>query len=164
MKKFLISILICSLIIGCKFSKNIQEEKISFNESNSDLVGTWKFVKMIDQYGNKIDTIWHGQACEIVTGPLTTFNQDGTYTKIFTPKNTDTGKWIFDSQEKLLTLFLYIDSTYWVGKHLINIKLAVKHQDNNYYEKLEYRILKLTPDTLQILSSGKRNMIYRKVK
>jgi hypothetical protein len=164
MKKILILILICSHIVGCKISENIQEKQFTLDSSNSDFVGTWEFVKRLDKYDNKIDTIWHGQAYEIAAGPLTTFNSDGTYSKLFTPKHTNTGRWFYDSKKKILTQFLYVDSTDWIGKDLINRKIALKHEDNNYYEELSYLIIRLTPDTLQYLDYSGRNMMYKKAK
>jgi len=120
-------IFISSFITGCRFLENIQEKQFKLNKSNSDFVGTWKFVKRLDKYGNKIDTIWHGQAIEIASGPLTTFYSNGTYFQVFTSKNSSTGKWMYDSNEKILTQFLYIDSTTNIGRMLIKEKLAVKH-------------------------------------
>ena len=164
MKKLLVYIFICFSLIGCNFLKNTKEKKFKLNKSNSDLVGAWEFVGRLDKDGNKIDTIWYGKVWEVASGPLITFYQNGTYSKKFTPKNTDTGKWVYNSKKELLILFLYIDSTDWIGKDLIKRNMAVKHKDNEYYEELEYKILRLTPDTLQYLDYSGRNMIYKKIK
>jgi len=71
MKKTLTTLFIYLLVGGCVFSQNVQEYSFTLNEFNSDFVGSWKFVKRLDQYGNKIDTIWYGKGYEIAAGPLT---------------------------------------------------------------------------------------------
>jgi hypothetical protein len=142
----------------------LKHETFSFNEVNSNFIGTWEFVKRLDANGQKVDTIWHGQAYEIANGPLTIFKEDGTYSKQFTPKNTDVGKWQYYPDSKTMTLYLFIDPNEWIGKNLISKGLAKKYEDGKYYEALEYKIVRITSDTLQYIDYNDINMTYRKMK
>jgi len=157
--------LIGTLLYSCKSKQMIlKHETFSVNEMNSDFIGTWEFVKRLDTNGQKVDTIWHGQAYEIAKGPLTIFKEDGTYSKQFTPKNTDVGIWQYYSDSKTMTLYLLIDPNNWIGKDLISKGLAKQYDDGKYYEALEYKIVRITSDTLQYIDYSDRNMTYRKMK
>ncbi|MBP1645436.1 MAG: hypothetical protein H6Q16_1011 [Bacteroidetes bacterium] len=153
------------ILFSCKTDKMIlKHEPFIINELNSDFIGTWLFVKRIDENGNKLDTIWHSQGYEIADGPVTTFYKDGTYSMQFTPKNTDKGKWYYNPDSKSMTLFLLIDPNTWVGKEVIKFGLAKKYDNGNYYEELQYKIKKITNDTLQYIDYSNRDMTYKKIK
>lgn len=165
MKIFFGVVIIGLILFSCKSKQLIlKHEAFEINDLNSDFIGTWEFVKRLDANGQKVDTIWHGQAYEIAKGPLTTFNEDGTYSMQFTPKNTDVGKWYYNPDSKSITLFLLIDPNDWIGKNLISKGLAKKYDDGKYYETLEYNIVQITNDTLQYIDYSDRNMTYRKIK
>ena len=72
------------------------------------LIGTWEFVELRDKDNKIVDTIWHKTAYEVVKGPLLTYRSDGSYSKQFTPLNTDNGKWYFDIEQKALFTFCII--------------------------------------------------------
>ena len=160
--------LIGFVLYSCKSKQMIpKHETFSVNELNSDFIGTWEFVKRLDANGQKVDTIWHGQAYEIANGPLTIFKEDGTYSMKFTTKfisRITKGKWYYDPNSRSMTLFLLIDPNDWIGKDLISKGLAKKYDDGNYYEILEFKIVQITNDTLQYIDYSDRDMTYRKIK
>jgi hypothetical protein len=164
--KIFFGVVIMGLILwGCKSKQMaLKHETFKINKSNSEFIGTWKFVKRLDANGQKVDTIWHGQAYEIAKGPLTTFKENGTYSMQFTPKNTDNGKWYYNPDLKSMTLFLLIDSDDWIGKDLISKGLAKKYNDGKYYEELKYKIVRVTSDSLHYIDYSDRNMTYKKIK
>ena len=119
---------------------------------------------MLDKNGERVDTIWHGQAYELANGPLISFYDNGIYSMKFTPKNTNTGKWIYHTDTKTMTLQLLIDPKTWPGSDVVKRKLALKFNDDKYYEKLEYKIFQISSDTLKYLDYSDRHMIYKKIK
>ena len=159
-----IFLIVMITVFCCKPKEQLVKHKpFVLNESNSTFVGTWKFVERLDENGEHIDTIWHGSFFEVAAGPLMTFTSDGHYEMKFTPTNTDVGKWDYDSKTKMMNFLLWIDPNYWVGKDLIEKKIAVKYDDGNYYEDLQYFILRIDADTLHYLDYSGRNMIYKRV-
>ena len=87
-------------------------------ELKPELIGIWEFVDLRDAQGNIVDTIFHNvpgldkRAWEIPKGPLLTYNADGTYSKQFSPKNTDEGKWHYDKNKKAIIHMLYYQKPY----------------------------------------------------
>ncbi len=164
--------LVVFMLYGCKSKQStIKHEKFSVNKLNKDFIGTWKFVKRLDANGKKVDTIRHGKFREIVSGPLTIFKKDGTYSmkftvshKQFTYENTDVGKWQYNPNAKKMTLYLFIKPDDWIGKDLISRGIAKKYDDGKYYETLKYKIIRISKDTLQYIDYNGANMIYGKVK
>jgi hypothetical protein len=126
--RILIRLIFVGLVfVGCAKKITSQtHEKFIIDGSSRDFIGVWTFVESLGENGKKIDTIWHGQAYELANGPLTAFYDDGTYSMKFTPKNTDTGKWIYHSDTKTMTLQLLIDPNTWPGSDVVKSKLAVK--------------------------------------
>lgn len=92
--------ILLTLIVLMSF--NISKETSQKDDLKKELIGTWEFVKMVDNKGIQIDTIWHGKGYELANGPLLTYNEDGTYTKQFTPKNTDKGTWTYNEKKKAI--------------------------------------------------------------
>lgn len=154
------------ILFSCKTNQMILKHKpFIINELNSDFIGTWVFVKIIDENGNILDTIWHSQGYyEIANGPVTTFNKDGTYSQQFTSENTYKGKWYYNPASKSMTLFLLINPNTWIGNDLIKNGLAKKYDNGNYYEELQFKITKITNDTLEYIDYSNRYMTYKKIK
>ena len=132
-------------------------------QTNEDLVGIWKFEKMIDKDGNQVDTIWHGSSHEIAAGPLLTYDEDGSYTMKFTPKNTDSGTWIYDEKKKLILHDLIYKKPYgFAAKYLIDSGHAKKNKKGDYYEVITDKVIELTEDKLIISERNNNQAIYKK--
>jgi hypothetical protein len=132
-------------------------------ETNKDLIGTWEFVEMRDNQNEKVDTIRHPIGYEIASGPLLIYNKDGTYTKKFTPRNSDEGIWTFDSRSNEIIHYLLIDSTTMIGKDLIKRQLAIKYADGNYYEKIKDKIIIKSKNEIEVFRRENLKMKYRKI-
>lgn len=92
-----------------------------------ELIGEWKFVELRDKDNKKVDTIKHPFGYEIPEGPLLNYKGDGTYSKQFTPKNIDKGKWYFDNDKKAIVHHLYYTKPYnFASKDLIARGHAIK--------------------------------------
>lgn len=138
-------------------------EPLELNASNRSLVGTWEFVKILNKESIKIDTIWHGMGFELANGPLLTYKDDGTYIKKFTPKNSDSGYWSFDTNSGDIVHQLYIDSTEWIGQDLIKRGLAIKFSDGNYYEEIRDKVVIESESELVVFGRNEIQRIYKKL-
>lgn len=128
------------------------------------MIGTWKFVELRDKDYKKVDTIKHPFGYEIPEGPLLIYNADGTYSKQFTPKNTDKGKWYFDNDKKAIVHHLYYTKPYdFASKDLIARGHAVKDKNGEYYEIITDNIINLSYDKLILLERQGRQRTFKKV-
>jgi len=156
MKKALLLLIV--LLVSSNGFAQIQNIK-------QELVGTWEFSDMSDNTGKKIDTIKHPYGFELATGPLTTYRNDGTYTKQFTPKNADNGKWYFDNEKNAIIHLLYYSKPYsFAAQYLIDKGHAKKDQNGDYYEIVTDKIFELTSDKLTIVDSKGRKTTFLKKK
>ncbi len=134
-------------------------------QSKENLVGTWEFEKMMVKNGNQVDTIWHGQAHEIANGPKLTYNADGSYTKQFTPKNTDSGTWVYDANKKeILHDLIYKKPYSFAAKYLIDSGHAKKNKKGDYYEVITDEVIELSNEKLIISARDGNRRIYKKLK
>jgi hypothetical protein len=114
-----------------------------------DLIGTWEFVELIDSEGNKIDTIWHGMGYELAAGPIITLREDGTYSKQFTPTNTDNGKWSYNQENKSLEFKLTYEKPYDIAaQYLIDNGHAKKDDNGDYFEVITKKVIEFSDSTL----------------
>lgn len=81
---------------------------IDITDSEQTLIGKWEFIKTIDQNGKEVKKISldrnmpNGKPMTLnANGPDIIINSDGTYTKIFTPENSDTGIWRIKSNNEI---------------------------------------------------------------
>ena len=143
------------------------KNKSSKTDNSSDLTkkitGVWEFIETTDTNGKKLDSYQGSFGTVQATGPKLIYNKDKTYIKVFTPVNSDTGFWRFNSANSTIEHDLYIDSESWVGKDLIEKKLAEKKPDGKYYELIEDRIIKIDENTMYIDNRGLVD-IYKKIK
>ena len=129
-----------------------------------ELIGTWDFVELHDKDNNKVDTIRHGQGFEIPKGPLLTYRHDGTYSKQFTPKNTDNGKWYFDSDKIAIIHLLYYEKPYsFAAKYLIDKGHAKQDKNGDYYEIITDKVVELTENKLILLEREGRQRTFKKL-
>lgn len=129
-----------------------------------ELIGTWKFVELRDKDYKKVDTIKHPFGYEIPEGPLLIYNADGTYSKQFTPKNTDKGKWYYDNDKKAIVHHLYYTKPYdFASKDLITRGHAIKDKNGEYYEIITDNIINLSNDKLILLERQGRQRTFKKV-
>lgn len=154
MKKSICLLLVFILFSSC-FSSKVDETNYS-----KKLVGTWTYIESRDETGNKIVS---NDKRVLMNEPNLVYNADFTYKKIFTPKNSDSGKWEFNPKTMIIKYDLFIDSTDFIGKDLIKKGLAKKQKDGKYYEILSDKIAKLTEDEMSVESYG-LFLIYRKDK
>ncbi len=137
----------------------------SSDSLRTELIGTWEFVELRDKHNNKVDTIKHPFGYEIPKGPLVTYRANGTYSKQFTPNNTDNGKWYFDSRKNAIVHLLYYERPYNVAaKSLIEKGHATKDKNGEYYEILTDKIIELTDFMLTILEREERQRTFKKRK
>lgn len=135
----------------------------------TELIGTWEFVELRDAQGNKVDTIFHNvpaldkQGWEIPKGPLLTYISDGTYSKQFTPQNTDRGKWYYDKKKKAIIHKLYYSKPYGTAaQYLIDKGHAKQDENSDYYEVITDEVVELTDDKLIILELEGRQRTFKK--
>lgn len=139
-------------------------QNLNIDSLKKELIGTWKFVELRDAGNKKIDTIKHPFGYEIPEGPILTYNGDGTYSKQFTPTNTDKGKWHFDNDKKAIVHHLYYTKPYdFASKDLIARGHAIKDKSGEYYEIIVDKIIKLSNDKLILLERHDRQRTFRKV-
>lgn len=157
---FILTIFTSSLVFGQSDKKK---------ELRTDLFGTWEFVELRDAQGNKVDTIFHNvpgldkQGWEIPKGPLLTYNSDGTYSKQFTPQNTDRGKWYYDKKEKAIIHKLYYLKPYGTAaQYLIDKGHAKQDENGDYYELIINEVVELTDNNLIILEREGRRRTFKK--
>ncbi len=151
------SLLITSalIIISCVGAKN--------SNYRDQLIGSWEFVQTQDLNGNKLERYEGSFGTVNAIGPKLIYNKDSTYNKVFTPKNTDKGKWRFNEKTMTIEHDLFIDSTTWVGQDLIKRGLAEKKKDGNYYELIEDKVLKIEDGKIYIDNRGLID-VFKKVK
>lgn len=157
---FLLTIFISNFAFGQSDKKKVLK---------TELIGTWEFVGLNDVQGNKVDTIFHNvpgldkQGREIPKGLLLIYNSDGTYSKQFTPQNTDTGKWYYDTEKKAIIQMLYYEKPYkMAAQFLIDKGHATKDENGDYYEVITDEVVKLTNEKLIILEREGRQRTFKK--
>ena len=114
MKKIYLIILLLSFNYSFCQESNLElidnaKTKLSSKKINKLLIGDWVFEKLTDSTKlNEIGKVTHKindtiSATEIVKRPSVRINKDGTYTQYDCPtENCETGKWNYDSTEKVL--------------------------------------------------------------
>jgi len=138
-------------------------QTINSDSLKTELIGIWEFVELRDKNNNKVDTIKHQFGYEIPKGPLITYRANGTYSKQFTPKNTDSGRWYFDRQQNAIIHFLYYTKPYgYVEKILIEKGHAVEDENGEYYEINIDKIIELTNIKLTISERNERQRSFKK--
>lgn len=129
-----------------------------------ELLGTWDFVELRDKANNKVDTIRHVQGFEIPKGPLLTYRPDGTYSKQFTPKNIDNGRWYFNTDTNAIIHLLYYEKPYSVAaKYLIDKGHAKQDEKGDYYEIITDKVVELTENKLILLEREERQRTFKKL-
>jgi hypothetical protein len=150
------------ILSACNSTKKVITTN-SPNQIKKELVGTWDFEILHDENGNKVDTIWHGFGHEIPKGPLITLNKDGTYTKQFTPKNIDSGKWYFDEKNQTIVYLLYYDKPYdFVAQDLIKRGHAKKDENGDYFEIITSKVFKYSDSELTLIERENRRRTFKK--
>ena len=170
MIKSIIGMFVLLIVLSsCNSSKSVADTNIKNIEKKElklkmELVGIWDFEILKDRYGEKVDTILHrGGGFEVASGPLMTFNSDGTYSLQFTHQNTDTGKWYFDEVENAIKLLLYYDKPYdHTAQYLIDKGHATKDENGDYYEVITRKIVEHSNNNLTILGREGRTRTYKK--
>ncbi|MBK7887841.1 MAG: hypothetical protein IPJ86_11265 [Bacteroidetes bacterium] len=139
-----------------------QTEKV--DSLKKELIGSWDFVELRDNYNNKVDTIKNEYGFEIPKGPLLTYRADGTYSKQFTPANTDNGKWYFDIEKNAIIHFLYYEKPYSLAaKYLIDHGHAKQDENGEYYEIITDKVVELTENKLILLEREERQRKFKKL-
>jgi hypothetical protein len=115
------------LLSGCFSSK------VGGSSYSTKLVGSWSYIETRDSQGKKIE--YDDSVKTLINEPRLVYKTNFIYRKIFTPENSDTGKWKFNIKTMTIEHHLFIDSTDFVGKDLIRQGLAIKQKDGKYYEE-----------------------------
>jgi hypothetical protein len=148
-------------LLLCLFSGFVLAQTNNTPSYEELLVGVWRFQEMRNQNNEKITHYERNGMKVMATGPTITLNPDLSYKKAFFPGKYDTGYWKFDSKNMQIQYQLYIDSTDFAGKSLIENGLAIKHPDGKYYENIVNYVYSITPGEL-ILIKGQNLEIYKK--
>ncbi|GAA4776643.1 MULTISPECIES: hypothetical protein [Flavobacterium] len=147
-----------SLLLMTVFSLQCFGQKVDYS---SKLIGSWSYVESRDEQGKKIEP--DNGIRILMNEPNLFYSNDFNYKKIFTPENSDTGKWKFNSKTMTIEHDLFIDSTDFIGKDLIKQGLAKKQKDGKYYQKDDSKVLKLTDKEMIIQGTGIQ-VVYKKEK
>lgn len=164
---FIITLFISTIAIG--------QTKVDLTNSKEMLIGEWKFVKVIDQAGNEVKQIKRNLKVpnlEPITinasGPDIIVNSDGTYTKIFTPKNSDTGNWRIKSNKEVeYEMVIPIDSRQ--GRMIIQTqkifpdKKWKKDGKGNFLDASTDTIIALSKTTMKVVYEKEYVLVYKKV-
>ncbi|WP_420573295.1 hypothetical protein [Kordia sp.] len=168
MKAFVvIALFISSIAIG--------QTKVDLNNSKETLIGEWKFVKVIDQAGNEIKQIKrdlkvpnHEPITINASGPDIIVKADGTYTKIFTPKNSDTGNWYIKSKNEILyQMVIPINSRQ--GRMIVKTQEIFpdtkwkKDGKGNFLDGSINTITELSKTTMKVVYEKDYILVYKKV-
>ncbi len=172
--------MISFLIINSVFCQNDGTSSNDLDELRSQLVGNWKFVKVVDDKENQIESIKkdgipnappgfgsdkNGKITIKASGPDLTFNNDSTYSMKFNPGKTETGKWRLISKNELE----YIDitnkgtsafNTLEATAKMFNKKLDYD-KDGNIISSISYYII-LSKNELRIKYEEKYFQVYMK--
>jgi hypothetical protein len=161
MKNIVILIIILSAI-SCGRGSNSHKNNDDSDYTNK-LIGVWEFVETTDTNGNKLNSYQGSFGTVQATGPKLIYNKDKSYVKVFTPKNSDTGFWKFNSETSTIEHDLYVDSTSSVFPYLLKDKLIEKKSDGKYYELIEDKVLKIEQNKIFIDERGLIN-VYKRIK
>lgn len=148
-------ILIATSIFFLSFSSS----KVIQNNYEKMLIGSWIHIETRDEQGKKIDS--NDPVRVLMNEPNLVYESNFTYRKIFTPENSDSGKWKFNTKTMTIEHDLFIDSTDFVGKDLIKQGLAIKQKDGKYYEENNDKVVKLMDNELIIDRYGMQ-IVYKK--
>ena len=169
MKKLIILTLFISTIA---FGQN--NNQIDISDSENILIGKWKFIKTVDQYGMEVQKISldrklpNGDSMNLIAkGPDIVINANGTYTKIFTPENSDNGKWTIKSNNEIeYEMIIPEDSRQ--GRMIIQThnffpdKIWKKDGNGNFLDTSTDMILDLTENEMKVQFEKKYILIYKK--
>lgn len=160
--KNIVILLIILTAFSCGSGSNSNRNNDDSDFTNK-LIGVWEFVETTDTNGNKLNSYQGSYGTVQATGPKLIYNKDKTYIKVFTPKNSDTGFWKFNTETSTIEHDLYVDSTSSVFPYLLKDKLIEKKSDGKYYELIEDKVLKIEPKQIFIDERGLIN-VYKRIK
>lgn len=161
MKIKILTLLILA-IISCG-SNYKTENKNPQNENSQKLIGTWEFIETRDSSGKKLESYQGSFGTVQATGPKLIYNKNYTYTKVFTPVNSDNGFWKFNSETSTIEHDLYVDSLSPIFPYLLKDNLIEKKRDGNYYELIEDKIIKIEGNEMLLNNRGLID-VYKKTK
>jgi len=152
-----------------------ENNQIDITNSEKNLIGEWKFVKTIDQNGNEVKKISldrnmpNGKPMTLVAkGPDIIINSDGTYTKIFTPENSDNGNWRIKSSNEI-EYEMVIPENSRQGKLIIQTQKILpnkkwrKDDNGNFLDSSSDKIIELTEKEMKVEYEESYLLVYKKV-
>ena len=147
---------------------------IDITNSEQTLVGNWEFVKTLDQNGKEIKKITldrktsNGKPMTLIAnGPDIIIKSDGTYTKIFTPENSDYGIWRIKSSNEI-EYEMVIPENSRQGQLIIQTqkffpdKKWRKDEKGNFLDASSDKIIELTETEMKVEYEKKYYLIYKK--
>ena len=149
--------------------------QIDISNSEQTLIGKWEFTKTLDQNGNEVKKISldentpDGKPMTLIAkGPDIIIRTDGTYTKIFTPVNSDNGVWrIKSSNEIEYEMVITKDSRQ--GRMIIHTQKIFpdkkwrKDEKGNFLDASTDRILELTESEMKVEYEKDYVLVYKKI-
>lgn len=147
---------------------------IDITNSEQTLIGNWEFVKTLDQNGKEINKITldrntpDGKPMTLnANGPDIIIKSDGTYTKIFTPQNSDYGVWRIKSSNEI-EYEMVIPENSRQGQMIIQTqkffpdKKWRKDEKGNFLDASTDRIIKLTESEMKVVYEKDYILVYKK--
>ena len=157
-------------ISAIAFGQN--ESGIDITKSEQTLIGKWEYIKTVDKENNSIQhTIRkypNGEEMKIVaSGPDITINKDGTYIKVFTPENSDTGNWRIKSENEI-EYEMVIPKDSRQGRLILQTQKLLpnkkwrKDDNGNFLDASSDKIIELTETEMKVEYEKKYYLIYKK--
>lgn len=167
--KFNLRMLKVSLIsLICFFTHLSATAQLSRIEKK--LIGNWEFVELNDSQGNKLDTIWirnpHSnpnlKMFRLPSGSIINFNPNGTFTRQFSFKKIEKGKWFFNTENNVITLRIYPTKTYGNIKNHVNYRRRSNKNSNQFV--ITYELVELNRRQLKLFEKDGFYRVYKKRK
>ncbi len=156
------------------FAFGQENNGIDITNSEQTLVGNWVFVKTLDQNGKEIKKITldrntpDGKPITLnAKGPEIIIKSDGTYTKIFTPENSDNGVWRIKSTNEIEYEMVILENSRQ-GQMIIQTqkffsdKKWRKDEKGNFLDASTDRIMELTESEMKVEYEKDYILVYKK--
>jgi hypothetical protein len=159
-------------ISAIAFGQN--ESGIDITKSEQTLIGKWEFIKTLDQNGKEVKKISldrsmpNGKPMTLnANGPNIIINSDRTYTKVFTPENSDTGYWRIKSENEI-EYEMVIPKDSRQGRLILQTQKLLpnkkwrKDDNGNFLDASSDKIIELTETEMKVEYEKEYYLIYRK--
>lgn len=173
MKNLILSWLI---IIGSVPLLAQENEEMKIDSLTLVLTGEWKFIEVIDQDGQHIESIGKelngspiGNQIKLkASGPDIILKKNGTYELEFTPQNTDKGKWYLETSDTLIFQLVSKKGTRDYNKLKSAAEMFEKElrydKKGNIIENIPSVIIQLEADKMLMKYETDFIQVYKRIK